>query len=413
MKCVINDQVVLSRSPEGPIAAHIRAFAASQTALGYARGSLQREIRLAAGFSQWLKQEGVGLQRVDADQVSRYLRVRRRQVLPNAGDRAALRHLLEFLRREGVIAAEPIAAPPRLTPAERSVHAYVDYLRDARALASATITNYAPFIQGFLTDRFGDGSIRLARLTARDVVRFVQRQAPRLHLKRAKLLTSALRSFLQYARYEGAVTLDLAAAVPAVANWSMPAIPRAIGEQQIRQLLASFNRRTATGRRDYAIVLLLARLGLRANEVARLELEDLNWEAGQVSVRGKRDYRTVLPLPTDVGAAIAAYLRHGRPPSPSRRVFLRSRAPIQGFLGQCAIGSIVRHALLRTGISAPTTGAHQFRHALATRMLRRGASLTEIGEILRHRNPQTTTIYTKVDLTALRTLALAWPGGVR
>jgi len=227
VKCVINDQVVLSRSPEGPIAAHIRAFGASQTALGYARGSLQREIRLAAGFSQWLKQEGVGLQRVDADQVSRYLRVRRRQVLPNAGDRAALRHLLQFLRREGVIAAEPIAAP-RLTPAERSVHAYVEYLRDARALASATITNYAPFIQGFLTDRFGDGSIRLARLTARDVVRFVQRQAPRLHLKRAKLLTSALRSFLQYARYEGAVTLDLAAAVPAVANWSMPAIPRAI-----------------------------------------------------------------------------------------------------------------------------------------------------------------------------------------
>ena len=412
MKCVINDEVVLSRSPEGPIAAHIRAFAASQTALGYARGSLQREIRLAAGFSQWLKQEGVGLQRVDADQVSRYLRVRRRQVLPNAGDRAALRHLLEFLRREGVIAAEPIAAP-RLTPAERSVHAYVEYLRDARALTSATIANYAPFIQGFLTDRFGDGSIRLARLTARDVVRFVQRQAHRLHLKRAKLLTSALRSFLQYARYEGAVTRDLAAAVPAVANWSMPAIPRAIGDKQIRQLLASFNRRTATGRRDYAIVLLLARLGLRANEVARLELEDLNWEAGQVSVRGKRDHRTVLPLPTDVGAAIAAYLRHGRPPSPSRRVFLRSRAPIQGFLGQCAIGSIVRHALHRTRIVAPTTGAHQFRHALATRMLRGGASLTEIGEILRHRSPQTTMVYAKVDLPALRTLALPWPGGAQ
>jgi integrase/recombinase XerD len=333
-------------------------------------------------------------------------------VLPNAGDRAALRHLLEFLRREGVIAAEPIAAL-RLTPAERSVHAYVEYLRDARGLASATITNYAPFIQGFLTDRFGDGSIRLARLTARDVVRFVQRQAPRLHLKRAKLLTSALRSFLQYARYEGAVTLDLAAAVPAVANWSMPAIPRAIGDKQIRQLLASFNRRTATGRRDYAIVLLLARLGLRAGEVSGLELEDLDWEAGQVSVRGKRGHRTALPLPGDVGAALAAYLRHGRPSTTCRRVFLRSKAPIQGFLGQCAIGSIVRHALLRTGISAPTTGAHQFRHALATRMLRRGASLTEIGEILRHRNPQTTTIYTKVDLPALRTLALAWPGGVR
>jgi site-specific recombinase XerD len=205
----------------------------------------------------------------------------------------------------------------------------------------------------------------------------------------------------------------LAAAVPAVANWSMPAIPRAIGEEQIRQLLASLNRRTPTGRRDYAIVLLLSRLGLRANEVSGLELEDIHWDAGQVSVRGKRGHRAVLPLPADVGAAIAAYLRHGRPPSTSRRVFLRSKAPIQGFLGQCAIGSIVRHALHRAGIATPTTGAHQFRHALATRMLRRGASLTEIGEILRHRSPETTMVYAKVDLAALRTLALPWPGGAR
>jgi site-specific recombinase XerD len=412
MKCIINDHLVLSRPPEGPIASHIRAYAASRTATGYATSSLQREIRLAAGFSQWLKHADIALRRVDSGQVSRYLRHRRRQLRPGPGDTAALRHLLEFLRDEGVIAAEPLAAP-RLTPAERSVHGYVQYLRDARALASATITNYAPFIQAFLTDRFGAGPVRLAHLTAGDVVRFVQRRAPRLHLKRAKLLTSALRSFLRYARYQGAVTLDLAAAVPAVANWSMPSIPRAIGDEQVRQLLASIDRRTAMGRRDYAIVLLLARLGLRANEVAGLELEDINWEAGQVSVRGKRGHRTVLPLPTDVGAAMAAYLRHGRPPSPSRRVFLRSKAPIRGFLGQCAIGSVIRHRLHRAGIAAPTTGAHQFRHALATRMLRHGASLTEIGEVLRHRSPQTTMVYAKVDLHALRTLALPWPGGAR
>jgi len=412
VKCIINDQVVLLRPPDGPIAAHIRAFAASQVALGYAKSSLQREIRLAAGFSQWLKQEGVALPRVGADQVSRYLRDRRRRVQPGPGDAAALRHLLEFLRREGLIVPERIAAR-RLTPAERGVQAYVQYLRDARALANATITNYAPFIQRFLSDQFGEGPVRLARLTARDVVRFVQRQAPRLHLKRAKLLTSALRSFLRYARYHGAVTRDLAAVVPAVANWSMPAIPRAIGDEQIRQLLASIDRRMAMGRRDYAIVLLLARLGLRANEVSGLELEDINWKAGQVSVRGKRDHRTVLPLPADVGAAIAAYLRHGRPASASRRVFLRSKAPLRGFLGQCAIGSIIRHRLHRAGIAAPTTGAHQFRHAMATRMLRHGASLAEIGEILRHRHLQTTTIYTKVDVTALRTLALPWPRGAR
>lgn len=412
MKCVINDHVVLSQAPDGPVAPHICAFAESRAALGYARSSIQLEVRLAAGFSQWLKHQGVALPHVGADHVSRYLRDRARRRRTGLGDAAALRHVLEFLRHEGVIVAEKVTAP-RLTPADRCAQAYAEYLRDARALAGPTVVNYVPFIRGFLTDRFGDGAVRLTGLTAGDVVRYVRRQAPQLHLKRAKLLTSALRSFLRYLRYRGAVTLDLAAAVPTVANWSMPAIPRAIGTDHVRQLLASFNRRTTMGRRDYAIVLLLARLGLRSGEVARLELDDLDWEAGQLSVGGKRGHRSVLPLPADVGAAIAAYLRHGRPPSTSRRVFLRNRAPIRGFLSQCAIGSIIRHALHRAGIHAPTTGAHQFRHGLATEMLRHGASLTEIGEILRHRHVQTTMIYAKVDLTALRTLALPWPGGAR
>ncbi len=409
---VINDQVVLSRVPEGPLAAHIDAFAKSRSAQGYALDSIHRQVLLAACFSRWLKRQGVALRQIRSDHPSRYLRDRARRVRRCLGDGAALRHLLDFLRREGVIAVEKISAQ-RLTPAVLHAHAYAQHLRDARDLTRATIVNYVPFIRGFLTDRFGAGPVRLSRLRAGDVVRYVQRQAPRLHGKRAKVLTSALRSFLRYARYRGDVTLDLAAAVPVVANWSMPSIPRAIGADQIRQLLASIDRRTATGRRDYAIVLLLARLGLRSGEVGFLEFDDIDWKAGQLSVRGKRGQRTALPLPVDVGEAIAAYLRHGRPCSTDRRVFLRSKAPIRGFLSQCAIGSIVRHALERAGIQAPTKGAHQFRHALATRMLRRGASLTEIGEVLRHRRQQTTTIYAKVDIKALRTLALPWPGGAR
>ena len=412
MKCIINSQVVLSRAPEGPLAAHIGAFAKSQSAQGYALGSIHRQVLLAAFFSLWLKQQGVALRQINSDHPSRYLRCRARHMRPCPGDAAALRYLIEFLRRKGVIAAEQRLGR-RLTPAERCAHAYGQYLRDARALARATIVNYVPFVRGFLKDRFGDGPVTLSRLGAYDVVRFVQRQAPRLHLKRAKLMTSALRSFLRYVRYRGEVTLDLAAAVPAVANWSMPSIPRAIEADHVRQLLASIDRRTAMGRRDYAIVLLLARLGLRSSEVALLELDDLDWNAAQMSVRGKAGQRTALPLPAEVGEAIAAYLRRGRPRSTSRRVFLRSKAPVRGFLGQCAIGSIIRHALQRASIQAPTTGAHQFRHALATQMLRRGASLTEIGEVLRHRRPQTTMIYAKVDLKALRALALPWPGGAR
>jgi site-specific recombinase XerD len=369
-------------------------------------------VLLAAGFSRWLGQQAVRLRRVSSEHLKQYLRSRARRVQVHKGDAAALRQLLGFLRRHDVIPAEKVA-PCRLTPVEQEARVFEQYLRDDRALARATRVNYVPLVRGFLTDRFGRGPVALSRLCAGDVVRFVQRQAPRLHLKRAKLLTTALRSFLRYVRYRGEITLDLAAAVPTVANWSMPSIPRAIEADHVRQLLASLDRRTAMGCRDYAIVILLARLGLRSGEVAFLELDDLDWNAAQVSVRGKGGQRTALPLPADVGEAIAAYLRHGRPRSTSRRVFLRSRAPIRGFLTQCAIGSIVRHALQRAGIQAPTTGAHQFRHALATQMLRHGASLTEIGEILRHRHPQTTTIYAKVDIKALRTLALPWPGGVR
>jgi integrase/recombinase XerD len=412
VRIVINDQVVLSRAPDGPLAKYIGMFAKSQGAQGYAPFSIHRQVLLAACFSHWLKQNGVALRHIGPDHPSRYLRYRARRIKPYPGDTAALRYLIDFLRSEGAIAAEKVP-PQRLTPVERCAQTYWQYLAEARALATATMVNYVPLIRGFLKDRFGDGPVNLSRLKARDVVGFVQRQAPVLHLKRAKLLTTALRSFLRYARYRGEVTLDLAAAVPIVANWSMPSIPRAIGADQIRRLLASIDRSTATGRRDYAILLLLARLGLRSGEVAFLELDDINWNAGQVSVRGKRNQRTALPLPTDVGKAIAEYLKHGRPRSTSRRVFLRAKAPIRGFLSQSAVGSIVRHALQRAGVQSPTTGAHQFRHGLATQMLHRGASLAEIGELLRHRNTQTTTIYAKVDLKALRTLALPWPGGVR
>lgn len=412
MKWIITKQVVLSRPPEGPIAAYLGSFAELMDAQGYALDSIHRQVLIASCFSRWLGRQGVGLRSITSDHSARYLRYRARHVRPCRGDAAALRHLIDFLRREGVIATENIPAR-RLTPAEDCVEAYEQYLREARGLAKATLTNYVPFIRDFRKECFGDGPLTLSRLCSGDVVRFVQRQVPRLHLKRAKLMTTALRSFLRYVCYRGDITLDLAAAVPIVANWSMTSIPRAIAADQVDQLLVSIDRGSATGRRDYAILLLLARLGLRSGEVAFLELDDIDWNAGQLRVCGKSGQRNELPLSTEVGEAIAAYLSSGRPCSTSRRVFLRAKAPIRGFRGASGVGSIVRHSLKRVGINAPTMGAHQFRHGLATEMLRRGASLSEIGELLGHRHPQTTKIYTKVDLKALRTLALPWPGGGR
>jgi integrase/recombinase XerD len=412
VKYMINDRVVLSRAPEGPLVGHLGAFTDWVSKQGYAATSLCQRVHLAACFSSWLGERGVRLRSISSDHPAQYLRYRARRLQPTRSDVAALRQLLAFLRREKLIAA--VKEPSRrLTAVERCLHKFERYLRLERALANATIPNYLGFIHGFLSDRFGNGSVLLGRLGIQDIVRFVQHEAPRLHLKRAKLLTTALRSFLQYARYRGDIRLDLAAAVPAVANWSMTSIPRAIPPDQVRQLLASIKQRTAIGRRDYAILLLLARLGLRSSEVVLLELDDIDWQAGCFRVRSKGGRRTALPLPNDVGKAIAEYLRDGRPPSASRRVFLRGRAPIRGFLGPSAIGSLVRHSLKRAGINAPTKGAHQFRHALATQMLRHGASLTEIGEVLGHRSPETTKIYAKVDLDALRMIALPWPGGVR
>jgi len=413
MKYIIDNRINLSRAPEGPLAKYIVPFERVMREQGYARYSLYRQVLLATCFSQWLRQRDVALRGITSDHPQQYLSYRTRMVQPCRGDAAALRHLLNFLRRERVIPTEEKVSVRLLAPAELCAQAYEQHLREARGLSRATIVNYLPFIRSFLKDRFGGGHATLSQLCARDVVAFVQHQAPHLHPKRAKLLTSALRSFLRYARYRGEVKLDLAAAVPIVPDWSMSSIPRAIEVDQVRQLLASIDRNTAMGRRDYAILLLLARLGLRSSEVVFLELGEIDWKAGQLSVRGKSGQRSDLPLPVEVGKAIAAYLRHGRPPCSSRRVFLRVKAPICGFQGPCGVGSLVRHRLLRAGVEAPTYGAHQFRHGLATEMLRQGASLGEIGELLGHHNPQTTKIYTQVDLEALRTLALPWPGGVR
>jgi integrase/recombinase XerD len=416
MRHCVNERVLLlcmpREGPGGPIAPYLHSFAQSLSEQGYERHYRQRQLMLAACFSQWLEQRRVGLRHISSEHALQYLRYRHRARAATAGDSPALDHLMAFLRSGRVIPEKRSPKPPS-TPVERCAQTYERYLRQDRVLAKATIVNYVPFIADFLKDRFGCGPVKLSSLRAADVVRFVQSRARRLHVKRAKLMTTALRSFFRYARLRGDVTLDLATVVPIVAGWSMASIPRAIAPEQTKKLLASIDRQSAAGRRDYAILLLLARLGLRAGEVSALELSDIDWSAGELSVRGKGGRRSQMPLPVDVGKAIAAYLRRGRPQCASRCLFVRTKAPVRGFMGASGVGSMVRHRLQRAGITAPTYGAHQFRHGLASKMLCAGASLAEIGAVLGHQHPDTTRIYTKIDLRALRTLAQPWPGGAR
>lgn len=395
---------------DGPLGPYIDSYEAGMRGEGYARQTREVQIRLVADFGCWLAKRRIQVQDMTAELFRPYLRARARRRRPTRNDLSALQRLLELLRRQGVVAA---AASPATTPTERLQSEFRLYLRQERALASTTQAAYTAFVSEFLTERFGAGPVDLSRLCAADITRFVRRRASTIQSKRVQLMTTALRSFLRFARYRGDIEKDLAACIPAVANWKQSTLPRALPPDQVEQVLKSVDRKTAIGRRDYAILLILARLGLRAGEIKTLTLEDLDWQEGLITVRGKAGRFSQLPLPRDVGAAIADYLRHGRAAASSRHVFLRAKAPAGGFKGQCGIGSIVRHALERAGIDSPRKGAHQFRHALACQMLRQGASLSEIGELLRHRSPQTTAIYAKVDLDSLAALALSWPGGAR
>lgn len=398
------------RMHEGPLGKYIDGYAAELRAEGYAQQSAELQIRLVADFSRWLAKRRISASQITAEHFQPYLRSRARFRRPRRGDPAALKRLLNLLLRQGVM-PKPPRAP--ITPAEHLRDEFRLYLRQERALASATLTNYTPFVGEFLAERFGAGPVDLASLSAADVTGFAQRRAASIHSKQVQLMTTALRSFLRFAQYRGDLHTDLAACVPSVANWSQSTLPRALPPAQTERVLASCDRRTAVGRRDYAILLLLSRLGLRAGEVRTLTLEDLDWQGGLITVRGKGGRHSQLPLPRDVGEALAAYLRKGRPRTASRWVFLRARAPVRSFRGTSAICCVVKHALARAGIDSPRKGAHQFRHGLACQMLRQGASLAEIGEVLRHQSPQTTALYAKVDLTSLATLALAWPGGAR
>ena len=392
----------------GPLSPHLTVYAQYLHDAGFAIQSGQLQLRMLANFSTWLDNKRLGADEVDWSTVERYLRVRRKAGKLRNEDASALRRMLRMLRAGQV---EAPSSPP--TARQIVLEQFQHYLRQERGLADGTIKKYTPIVRAFLADKFPAGPPDFHQISAADIAKFVRRQAERITTKDAPTVVTALRSFLRHLLHRGAIDTNLAACVPTIATWSLSKVPKFLPAEQIQRVLDSCDRSTPIGKRNYGILLLLARLGLRAGEVVGLTLEDIDWEAGVITVRGKGKRVAQMPLPVEVGAALADYLRRARPACSSRRVFIREKAPLVGFANSVAICSMVDRALRRAKVESAYRGSHLFRHSLATTMLKHGASLPEIGDLLRHRHPDTTAIYAKVDLASLRSIALPWPGGDR
>jgi integrase/recombinase XerD len=372
----------------GPLVSHVAGFAAELTQQGYTDLSLANQLRLVADFSRWLDHVGMELQELTAELVEQFRAKRRRT--HTAG--WSLTPVLQYLRAVGAVPPSPPSEPHR----DELLRRYETYLVDERALSASVRASYVAVASKFL-----DG--KQAQLSGADVMAFVRRLE-----KQPSLVgrLSALRSVLRFLYIAGETRINLVYAVPSAAHWRQSSLPKALDPAQVRAVLASCDRRTTIGRRDYAVVLLMLRLGLRACEVAGLSLDDIDWTNGEILVHGKGTTVSRLPLPIDVGEVLVAYLRRRRRNASTRALFLRTRAPCRAATTS-AIVARAGCALRRAGIA--TGGGHRLRHTAATRMLRRGASLTEIAQVLRHRHVDTTAIYAKVDRDALRSLARPWP----
>jgi site-specific recombinase XerD len=314
-------------------------------------------------------------------------------------------------RRAAYIAS---AAVPIDTPQEQIFAEFGDYLRSERGLTEKTIAHHQPAIRRFLFEVCPSGASDLGKIKQDEVIRYVECHAQDWSPKSAKLMCWSLRAFLRYLHHTGLNPHALAGCVPSIRRWNLVGLPTYLSAAQVQKVLDGCDQASAVGRRDFAILMMLSKIGLRADEVATLTLDDIDWRAGDMLVRAKGRQRARMPIALDVGAAIVAYLQEGRPKSSCRQLFLRSLAPHTGFASASAITMIAKTALERAGIQGYAhQGAHIFRHSLATELLRAGATLSEIGHLLRHKSHDTTRIYAKVDIEALRTLSLPWPGGAQ
>lgn len=394
----------IARADVGPLAAYANGFRNELLGLGHTPGTVVQKMWEAGRLSDWMAARDLEAGGLTAGLVEEFVAAR-----GHAGDRpigpGALRALLRYLRDLGVVPGEAAGA----TPVDQLVSRYRAWLVGDRGLAARTVRRYEWTARGFLQSRVsaGHGGCGVENLSGADVTAYLLAECSRVSVGSAKGRVAELRSLLRFLFVEGVTETALAVSVPPVAGWRDTALPPRLAPAQVAALLAACDRSTAVGRRDFAILTVLARLGLRAAEVSGLELEDLDWRAGELVVRGKTRRHDRLPLPADVGGALAAHLGDPRPQTSCRAVFLTRNAPWRP-LAPPTVSKVVVEASRRAGV-VPPVAAHRLRHALACELLASGAALSEISQVLRHHDLASTAVYAKVDHGVLRTLALGWP----
>ena len=392
----------------GRLGAFVDGYCAWLLERGYAPGTVEHELRFLGVLGRWMAVEDLAVGQLDGDVIAGFVEAHRVERGAAAVVARGSRSLLVYLRELGAVGPEP--GDP-LTPLGELLEEYRQWLVSGRGLAPLTVARYVALATRFLGERVSVvDELGVKDLSGEHVAAFLLRECERLSVDSAKGKVGELRSLLRFLFMRGFTALALGDAVPPVAGWRGTRIPRAVSRVDVERLIESCDRSTLDGARDAAIVLLLARLGLRSIEVARLELSDLDWRAGELVVCGKGGREDRLPLPDDVGTALAEYLTVRGRRREFRSVFLTLRAPTRPIRPDL-VGDVVRRACEHAGIAQFTP--HRLRHALASEMLAQGASLQEIGQVLRHRHLATTAIYAKVDLERLRQVALPWPGAER
>lgn len=396
-----------TRRKPGRMGPHVDGFKAWLLERGYSPGTVRNMLKAAGQLGRWMTNVDLDVAGLNATSVEAFVQSCRERDVGRVPGVRSFSPLLDYLRNERLLDEEH--PPP--TPIDELMCDYRAWLVADRGLAAPTVLRYENLARRFLVERAAQDDERFVEdLSGADVVGFLLRESSRVSVGAAKGRVAELRSLLRFLNVKGLTATALASAVPPVAGWRDTGVPRGVAATEVQRLLDSCDRTDPGGLRDLAILTLVARLGLRSAEVARLDLGDLDWRAGELVVRGKARRMDRLPMPGDVGEALAAYLSEARPTTEIRSVFLALKAPIRAIRPDL-VTDVTQRACDRAGV--PRVGAHRLRHALATEMLRRGATLVAVSQVLRHRDLATTAIYAKVDLGTLRSVAQPWPGAAQ